>query len=143
MLLLFGSAFVIFAAASALAVISGALYRAPEGDERGDGLHIRQRNRPRPFLLARSAGSGGFQELRTDESLQICANVNSGFDGILRRYSDEGADESEHHGTSSRHLISHITLALGEATEPDLLAARSAAPDQRHMRHSSVPRQRT
>jgi hypothetical protein len=37
----------------------------------------------------------------------------------------------------------HITLALGEATEPDLLAARSAAFDQRHMRHSSVPRQRT
>jgi hypothetical protein len=46
MLLLFGAAFVAFAAASALAVISGALYRAPEGDERADGLHIRQRNRP-------------------------------------------------------------------------------------------------
>jgi hypothetical protein len=111
MLLLFGSAFVVFAAASAFAVISGALYRAPEGDERGDGLHIRQRNRRRPFLLARSAGSGGFQELRTDESLQICANVSSGFDGILRRYSDEGADESEHHGTSSRHLISPLHWA--------------------------------
>jgi len=37
----------------------------------------------------------------------------------------------------------HITIALGEATEPDLLAARSAAPDQRHMRHSSVPGWRT
>jgi len=36
-------------------VISVALYRAPEGDERADGLHIRQRNRPRRFLLARSA----------------------------------------------------------------------------------------
>jgi hypothetical protein len=111
MLLLFRAAFVVFAAACAFAVILGALYRAPEGDERGDGLHIRQRNRPRRFLLARSAGSGGFRELRTDESLQICANVNSGFDGILRRYSDEGADESEHHGTSSRHLISPLHWA--------------------------------
>jgi hypothetical protein len=70
MLVLFGAAFVAFAAACALAVISGALYRAPEGDERADGLHIRPRNRPRPFLLARLAGSGGFQELRTDESLK-------------------------------------------------------------------------
>ena len=70
MLLLFGATFVAFAAAFALAVISGALYRAPEGDERADGLHIRQRNRPRPFPLARSAGSGAFQELKTDESLK-------------------------------------------------------------------------
>ena len=70
MLLLFGVAFVILAAALALTVISGALYRAPEGDERTDGLHIRQRNRPRPFPSARSAGSGGFQELRTQESLK-------------------------------------------------------------------------
>jgi hypothetical protein len=70
MLVLFGAAFVVFAAACALAVIPGALYRAPEGDKRADGLHIRQRNRPRPFLLARSEGSGGFQELRTDESLK-------------------------------------------------------------------------
>ena len=46
MLLLFGAAFAAFATATALAVISGALYRAPEGDERADGLHIRQRNRP-------------------------------------------------------------------------------------------------
>ena len=68
--LLFGATFVAFAAAFALAVISGALYRAPEGDERADGLHIRQRNRPRPFPLPRSAGSGGFQELRTDESVK-------------------------------------------------------------------------
>lgn len=67
MLLLFGTAFVVFAAACALAVISGALYRAPEGDERGDGLHIRQRNRPRRLLLP---GSGGLQELRTHESLK-------------------------------------------------------------------------
>jgi hypothetical protein len=101
MLLLCGAAFVVSAAACAVAVISGALYRAPEGDERADGLHIRERNRPRPFVLARSAGSAGLQELRTD------------------------------------------ALALGEATEPALLAARSAAPDQTHMRHSSVPPQRT
>ena len=69
MLLLSGAAFVVFAAACALSVISGALYHAPEGDERADGLHIRQRNRPRPFLLARSAGSAGFQQPRTHESL--------------------------------------------------------------------------
>src|SRR5262245_32814086 len=98
MLLLCGAAFVVSAAACAVAVISGALYRAPEGDERADGLHIRKCNRRRPFLLARSAG---LQELRTDP------------------------------------------LALGEANEPALLAARSAAPDQTHMRHSSVPPQRT
>ena len=41
MLLLSGAAFVVFAAACALSVISGALYHAPEGDERADGLHIR------------------------------------------------------------------------------------------------------
>jgi hypothetical protein len=50
MLLLFGGAFIVFAGVSALGVISGALYRAPEGDERADRLHIRQRNRPRRFL---------------------------------------------------------------------------------------------
>ena len=70
MLLLFGAAFVVFAGACALAVISRALYRAPEGDERADGLHIQQHNRSRPFLLARSAGSEGFQELRTHESFK-------------------------------------------------------------------------
>ena len=69
MLLLFGG-IVVFTAAGALAVISGALYRAPEGDERPDGLHIRQRNRPRPFGLARSAGSGGFRSSGTHESLK-------------------------------------------------------------------------
>jgi hypothetical protein len=57
MLLLCRAAFVVSAAACAVAVISGALYRAPEGDERADGLHIRERNPPRPFLLARSEGS--------------------------------------------------------------------------------------
>jgi hypothetical protein len=61
MLLLFGGAFVVFAGASALAVISGALYRAPEGDERADGLHIRQRNRPRRFLSPRPAAREYFR----------------------------------------------------------------------------------
>ena len=81
MLLLFGSAFVVFAAACALAVISGALYRAPEGDERADGLHIRQRNRPRRFLLAatrevyRSSGPMNLSNLRDDvEPLQTRAD---------------------------------------------------------------------
>ena len=49
MLLLGGAAFVIFAAGCALAAISGALYRAPWGDERADGLHIREHNRAEPF----------------------------------------------------------------------------------------------
>ena len=40
MLLVFGAAFIVFAAASTLAVIFGVLYRAPEGDERDNGLHI-------------------------------------------------------------------------------------------------------
>ena len=57
MLQLCGAAFVVSAAACAVAVISGALYRVPEGDERADGLHIRERNRPSHFFLARSAGS--------------------------------------------------------------------------------------
>ena len=70
MLLLLGAALVVLAVACAFAVILGALYRAPEGDERADGLHIQQPNRARPFLLAPSAGSGGFQELGTDESLK-------------------------------------------------------------------------
>jgi len=64
MLLLFGAAFVVFAAASGLAVISRALYRAPDGDERGDGLHIRERNRPRAFLgtFAKLGNFSGAQE---------------------------------------------------------------------------------
>jgi hypothetical protein len=53
MLLFFGAAFVVFAAACALAVISGALYRAPEGDERADKLHIRQRNRAEAVSFGR------------------------------------------------------------------------------------------
>jgi len=60
MLLFFGAAFIAFAAASVLAVISGALYIAPEGAERADGLHIRQCNRPKRFLLARSGRLGRF-----------------------------------------------------------------------------------
>jgi hypothetical protein len=49
-LLRLGTVFVVFAAASAFAVVSGALYCAPEADERADGLHLRQRNRPQGFL---------------------------------------------------------------------------------------------
>jgi hypothetical protein len=70
MLLLLGAAFVLFAAACALAVVAGVLYRAPDGEERADGLHIRQHERPEPFVLARSAGPAGFQELGTDKSLK-------------------------------------------------------------------------
>ena len=62
MLLLFGATFIVFAAACAVAVISAALYRAPEGDERADGLHVRQPNPPRPMPVARSAGFSGVQE---------------------------------------------------------------------------------
>jgi hypothetical protein len=65
MLLLFGAAFIAFAAVFALAVISTALYRAPEGDERPDGLHIRHQNRPKRFSF------GAFGRLvRTHESLK-------------------------------------------------------------------------
>ena len=64
MLLLCGAAFFVSAAACAVAIISSALYLAPEGDERADGLHIRPRTQPRRFCL-RSVGSGGPQRLRT------------------------------------------------------------------------------
>ena len=84
MLLLCRAAFVVSAAACAVAVISGALYRAPEGDERADGLHIRERNRSRAFLLARSEGSvcrnglpvddtGSFPEV-SNARLRSCEN---------------------------------------------------------------------
>lgn len=59
-LLLCGAAFVVSVAACAVAVISDALYRAPEGDERADGLHIREtpsRNTQRNPAQAFSAGS--------------------------------------------------------------------------------------
>jgi hypothetical protein len=62
MLLLSGAAFVVFAAACALAVISGALYYAPEGDERGDGLHLRQRNRAEAFSFGRLGRFSGAQD---------------------------------------------------------------------------------
>ena len=42
MLLLCGAAFVVSVAACGVAVISGALYGAPEADERADGLHIHE-----------------------------------------------------------------------------------------------------
>jgi hypothetical protein len=40
-----GGAFILLAGACALAVVSRALYTAPEGDERPDGFHICERNR--------------------------------------------------------------------------------------------------
>jgi hypothetical protein len=41
----FGGAFILIAGASALAVLLGALFRAPEGYEDTNGLHVRPRNR--------------------------------------------------------------------------------------------------
>jgi hypothetical protein len=41
----FGVAFILIAGASALAVLSGALFRAPEGYEGANGLHVRPANR--------------------------------------------------------------------------------------------------
>jgi hypothetical protein len=41
----FGGAFTLIAAASALAVLLGALFRAPEGYEGVNGLHVRPGNR--------------------------------------------------------------------------------------------------
>src|SRR5438132_11142932 len=41
----FGGAFILIAGASALAVLSGALFRAPEGYEGANGLHVRPGNR--------------------------------------------------------------------------------------------------
>ena len=41
----FGGAFILIAGASALAVVSGALFRAPEGYEGANGLHVRPVNR--------------------------------------------------------------------------------------------------
>ena len=40
-----GGAFILLAGACGLAVVSCALYTAPEGDERADGFHICRRNR--------------------------------------------------------------------------------------------------
>jgi hypothetical protein len=41
----FGGAFIVIAAASVLAVLLGALFRAPEGYEGANGLHVRPGNR--------------------------------------------------------------------------------------------------
>jgi len=40
-----GAGFIFFAAASGLAVLGFALHRAPEGDERSDGFHVRRSTR--------------------------------------------------------------------------------------------------
>jgi hypothetical protein len=47
MVLRFGSGLVLFVVASALAVLFGALVRAPEGHERADGFHVRARDQSR------------------------------------------------------------------------------------------------
>jgi hypothetical protein len=44
-----GGVFVVFAGACALAIVAGALYRAPEGYEGADGFHIRPRKRSSGF----------------------------------------------------------------------------------------------
>ena len=97
MLLLCRAAFVVSAAACAVAMISGALYRAPEGDERADGLHIRERNRRRPFLLARSEGSVCRNGLPVDET--------GSFPGVsnARLRSHENFLTSQHPTFSSEH----------------------------------------
>lgn len=41
----FGGVFILIAAASALAVLIGALFRSPEGYEGANGLHVRTGNR--------------------------------------------------------------------------------------------------
>jgi hypothetical protein len=65
MLLLLGAVLFAFGVAFAVAVISTALYRAPEGDERPGGLHIRQRNRPKRFSFSTFG-----RLIRTHESLK-------------------------------------------------------------------------
>ena len=75
MLLLFGTAFVVFAAASAFAVISGALYSAPEGDEPTDCIFDSVIGRGGFFCQARevyrSSGPMNLSNLRDDvEPLQ-------------------------------------------------------------------------
>jgi hypothetical protein len=47
-----GGVFVAVAGVCALAMIAGALYRAPEGEGRANGLPIRQRKRPSSFASA-------------------------------------------------------------------------------------------
>jgi hypothetical protein len=42
----------VFAGACALAIVAGALYRAPEGHEGADGFHIRPRKRSSSFVSA-------------------------------------------------------------------------------------------
>lgn len=79
MRLLCGAAFVVCAAACALAVISSALHRAPEADERADGLHVRPR-KPRGLSpLALSAASGRLHELRPPLSLENLRHQQNDF----------------------------------------------------------------
>ncbi len=70
MLLLLGASFVVFAVASALALIAGALYRAPVGDECADGLHIRQRDQASSFPLGPSTVPADLDQLGASKSLK-------------------------------------------------------------------------
>jgi hypothetical protein len=45
-----GVVFVVCASACVLGTLAGALYRAPEGDERAEGLDIRAKKRPSGFI---------------------------------------------------------------------------------------------
>jgi len=47
-----GAVFVMCSSACVLAALAGALYRAPEGNERADGLHLRPKKRPSGFISA-------------------------------------------------------------------------------------------
>jgi hypothetical protein len=49
-ILRFGAVVLLFAAASAVAVLSSALYHAPEAYEQADGLHVRRGTRVSGFL---------------------------------------------------------------------------------------------
>jgi len=65
----FGSAFILITGASALAVLSGALFRAPEGYQRPDGFHVSARGprsrRVRNVRLGQRASAVRCAMLRT------------------------------------------------------------------------------
>ena len=63
-----GGAFVLIAAASALAVLLGALFRAPEGYGGPNGLHVRPCNRRSTPLVPSDFLSAGCGENRRDIS---------------------------------------------------------------------------
>jgi hypothetical protein len=63
-----GGAFIFLAGACGLAVVSGALYTAPEGDERADGFHFCRCN-PRSGIRGCAASSNtGFSDNGLNDS---------------------------------------------------------------------------